>query len=134
MSSSSNNNNNITTPEALWSSLRELVEPISLEKHLLPHMRYPPANSATKAASAAQAVGAETTVQEYPAPRIQTAEDIDSFFDAFSLIQRVDVVNEDALPFVPFVQPLSLRQFQLLEYGMLLSASEKTHARPGGAL
>lgn len=115
----------VVTPVELWNSLRSRAEPVTMTM-LAPHMRLSTTNSATRPAAAAQSAGAETTVQEYPLPRTQNAADPDQFFDSFALLQRVDVVNEDVLPFVPFVQPLSLRQFQLIEYGMLLSAEERT--------
>jgi hypothetical protein len=52
--------------------------------------------------------------------------DITRLIDSYALHTRLDAVDEQGRPFVPFVKPLSPREMQRFGYGMLLDTREHT--------
>jgi len=51
---------------------------------------------------------------------------VDACLDSYAFFTRIDAVDEELTPFVPFVKAMTQREFDLVSYGQLLHPDHKT--------
>lgn len=87
------------SPDDLWNELRASSKPLSLAS-LRPYLYN--ADGETKASS------------------------VNHFIDSFALHSRLDAVDENGVPFLPFMRDLNRLELDALKYGVLVSAAQHT--------